>query len=140
MNIVINDKFGGFGLSYKGVMKYAEIKGIKLYAFVDGRNEAGNLDFHAPKVSYDGTEDVFVIHYSKKPLRDGKYYEEDSYFSPSDIERTDTALIETIKLLKAKANGHCASLKIIEIPDNIDWQVEEYDGLEHIAEKHQTWN
>ncbi len=139
MQIVINNSFGGFGLSYEGVMKYAELTGIKIYAFVDGRNDAGNLDFHAPKVSYNGTEDVLVIHYSKKPLKDGEY-EKDSYFSERDIERTDLALIETVKLLKKKANGRCASLKIIEIPDDVEWQVEEYDGLEHITEKHQTWN
>ena len=139
MKIVINDTFGGFGLSYEGVMKYAELKNIKLYAFVDGRNEVGNLDFHAPKIPYDGTGDAFIVHYSQKPLKDGKY-EEDSYFSERDIERTDPALIKTVKLLGKKANGRCASLKIIEIPDNVEWQVEEYDGLEHIAEKHQTWN
>jgi hypothetical protein len=28
---------------------------------------------------------------------------------------------------------------VVEIPDDVNWQVEEYDGMEHIAEKHRTW-
>jgi hypothetical protein len=33
-----------------------------------------------------------------------------------------------------------ARLKIIEIPDDIEWHIEEYDGLEHIDENHRTWD
>jgi len=28
----------------------------------------------------------------------------------------------------------------VEVPDDVDWYVEEYDGLEHIAERHRTWH
>ena len=31
-------------------------------------------------------------------------------------------------------------LKVVEIPDGVDWQIEEYDGKEWIAEKHRTWS
>lgn len=31
-------------------------------------------------------------------------------------------------------------LKIVEVPDGIKWQIEEYDGWEHVAEAHQTWS
>ena len=27
----------------------------------------------------------------------------------------------------------------VEIPDDVEWQIEEYDGTEHISEKHRTW-
>ena len=37
------------------------------------------------------------------------------------------------------ADGSCAKLEIVEIPDGVDWTVEEYDGNEHIAESHRTW-
>ncbi len=30
-------------------------------------------------------------------------------------------------------------MQIVEIPDDVDWEVMEYDGMEHIAEKHRTW-
>jgi len=30
-------------------------------------------------------------------------------------------------------------LKIVEIPDDVDWEINEDDGSEWIAEKHRTW-
>ena len=33
-----------------------------------------------------------------------------------------------------------AQLKIVEIPDDVKWIVEEYDGIELIAEVHRTWS
>ena len=35
--------------------------------------------------------------------------------------------------------GFAANLKIVEVPDDVNWEVVQYDGLEHIAEKHRTW-
>jgi hypothetical protein len=28
---------------------------------------------------------------------------------------------------------------VVEIPDGIEWSIQEYDGLEWVAEKHRTW-
>ena len=56
-----------------------------------------------------------------------------------DIERNDPRLIECVRELGEKADSRCAKLKIVEIPDDVEWQVEEYDGIEWIAEKHETW-
>lgn len=30
-------------------------------------------------------------------------------------------------------------LKVVSIPADVEWQIEEYDGAEWIAEKHRTW-
>lgn len=58
----------------------------------------------------------------------------------SDIPRNDPKLVEVVERLGSKANDLCAELHVIEIPDDVEWQVEEYDGMEHIAEKHRTWH
>ena len=42
MKVVINDCYGGFSLSYEAVMRYAELKGFKLYAYVDKYDKNGN--------------------------------------------------------------------------------------------------
>lgn len=53
--------------------------------------------------------------------------------------RTDPDLIEVIERLGNEANGRHAELKVVEIPDDVEWKIEEYDGQEWIAEEHRTW-
>jgi len=56
-----------------------------------------------------------------------------------DISRTDPILIKIIEELGDEANSQYSKLRIVEIPDNTDYTIENYDGLEHIAEVHKTW-
>jgi hypothetical protein len=65
--------------------------------------------------------------------------DENNYFSDREIERNDPVLVEIVERLGSEANGRYSDLKIVEIPDDVDWEVMEYDGMEHIAEKHRTW-
>lgn len=57
-----------------------------------------------------------------------------------DVERNDPALIEVVERLGRRANGSFADLKIVEIPDGVEWEIDEYDGSERVAEKHRTWS
>jgi hypothetical protein len=66
-----------------------------------------------------------------------------NYDGPSavwDIPRDDPRLIATVEELGHLANGMYSELKIVEIPDDVEWQIIEDYGVEHIAEKHRTWN
>ena len=54
-------------------------------------------------------------------------------------ERTDPDLVAAVEALGEEANGLRASLLVVEIPDDVDWYIEEYDGHEWIAETHRTW-
>lgn len=57
-----------------------------------------------------------------------------------DISRTDEKLIEFIeKYGSGIASGKFAELKIVEVPENVEWKIEEYDGIEWISEKHRCW-
>lgn len=53
--------------------------------------------------------------------------------------RDDKDLVEVVEELGGEASGGCADLKIVEVPDDVKWHIEEYDGLEHVAEVHRTW-
>ena len=57
-----------------------------------------------------------------------------------DIERDNPILVEIVEQLGEAADGNYAELKVVEIPDDVVWGIEEYDGNEWIAEKHRTWN
>lgn len=137
MEVVINNEFGGFGLSYEGTMRYAELKGITLYAFVNKKDERGKLDFdklHPYDPNVDGRPPLDLIYYYTSRSK-----KDDTFFWSHDIERNDPALIQTVKELKEKSYGSCAKLKIVKIPKDIKWHIEEYDGNEWVTEDHRTW-
>lgn len=91
--VVINDCYGGFGLSDKAIKIYKERAGIT-----------------------------------------------DPQFYDRDIPRDDPYLINIVKELGMGANGSYANLKIVEIPGDIEWLIQDYDGAEWVAEKHRTWS
>lgn len=63
----------------------------------------------------------------------------DPVFVYYDIERDDAYLIQLVKEMGDQANGPCSKLKIVEIPADVVWIIEEYDGIEWVAEVHRTW-
>ena len=57
-----------------------------------------------------------------------------------EIPRDDPVLIGIVEELGLKANGNNSELKIVDIPRGIDWYIDEYDGLEWVAERHRVWS
>lgn len=57
----------------------------------------------------------------------------------SDIPRDDPDLVATVETLGEPSWGPYAELQIVEIPDDVEWTIEEYDGREWIAERHRVW-
>src|SRR3990167_2487023 len=149
MKVVINNCYGGFGLSHKAVMRYAELKGITLYPWIDDISKR----VYGDKATLDNP--TVLVHYTTvpqeefdklqtenelKPVLPGRFDNSNAvYFWVGDIPRNDLSLIKVVTELKSEANVECSKLKIITIPDGIEWEIEEYDGAEWVAEKHRTW-
>lgn len=55
------------------------------------------------------------------------------------VDRDDPVLVKIVSSMGNKANSRYACLKIVEIPDDVEWVVQEYDGKEWVAEAHKTW-
>jgi len=113
--VVINDQHGGFGLSHEAKVKYLTLSGI---AFTLEDQPDRDTQF------------------KKGPLimvRGHEYWER-------DIDRDDPVLVKVVQEMGADASGEHAKLKIIEIPADVDWQIDEYDGSEWVAEKHRVWS
>ncbi len=53
--------------------------------------------------------------------------------------RSDPDLVKVVEELKNKANRSYSKLESVEIPDDVEWAIEDYDGIEWVAEKHRTW-
>jgi len=133
MKIVINSCFGGFGLSHKACMLYARLSGFKLYAY---RKDPKDISKYVP-LKGKNKHDFLPIFYFKKPLTK---FNNKNWWYDRDIDRADPILVRVVEKLGEKANNSCASLKIVEIPDGVDWEIHEYDGSETIHEKHRSWN
>jgi len=151
MKIAINRCYGGFSLSPKAVKMHSELEGKKCFFFKYNHE----TKMHIP-ISENDIDDnymswcAFTIENPDKYLGksvfgiDGTFKEYNAKYreislSNRDIPRDDLNLIKVIETLKEEANGHCAELAIIEIPDNVDWEVAEYDGMETVEEKHRRW-
>lgn len=83
--------------------------------------------------------------YDKLGLKwDGYGYLDNSSFGIKDNNynayRSDEKLIKAIEKIGAKkSSGEMAELRIVTIPDDVDWELNEYDGIETIHEVHRSW-
>lgn len=53
--------------------------------------------------------------------------------------RSHRDVIEVVERLGKLANGDHAELKVVDVPDDVEWHIAEYDGMEWVAEDHRTW-
>jgi hypothetical protein len=63
----------------------------------------------------------------------------DPGFYSRRIPRDDEHLIAVVELMGSEASNKYSELKIVDVPDDVNWYVEEYDGKEWVAERHRTW-
>ena len=63
----------------------------------------------------------------------------DGYGHGYNEDRSNPDLVRCVETLKEDSFGRYAQLVVIEIPDDVKWHIEEYDGLEWVAEDHRTW-
>jgi hypothetical protein len=118
--IVINVRTGGYGLSHEAIVRYAEIKGLNLICEEDPMHQEGWPMYYNYWTDTKDDEHIFWTY---------------------DIARDDPALIQTVEELKDKAGGSYARLVIVEIPDDVKWDVCSGEfGHEWVAEKHRTWD
>jgi hypothetical protein len=138
MKIVINNCYGGFSLSseaklelYRRQCKYIAIPTETYYSAVDHiSNKERDLKIWREYRSTGNSQDTYLTVFSP----DEKYVLVDY-----NLERNNPELVSVVEELGPRASGPYAQLKVIEIPDNVDWIIRDHDGAEWVAEKHRTW-
>ena len=135
MKIVINKCFGGFGLSDAA---YEQLAG---WGIPIRRYDDKAADATAAEVIFDRemtppeADSLSALYHKYKPHGvGGRYW--DTWTSGS---RNHPLVVRVVEELGEATSGPYAKLKIVEIPDGIEWSIDEYDGMEHIAEIHRTW-
>ena len=54
-----------------------------------------------------------------------------------DPDRTDPILVQVVQELGAAASS--STLHVVDVPDDVDWIIQDCDGIEWVAERHRTW-
>jgi hypothetical protein len=122
MKVLVNTCFGGFGLSDAAFERYLDLNGTKWYRWKDSFL---NIHTTVPKEEYDKLS---------QPEKNA------SFLWCGQIERTDPILIQVVEEMGSKkASGQHSELTIKEIPDDIEWSIDDYDGKETIRETHRSW-
>ena len=123
MKIVINKSYGGLHLSHKAVLRYFEIKKTDIFW-------------------QKGYNSIWYNYYSNADTDDLNNLLDMNYISIESISRDDPVLIQVVKELEIDAHGQASDLKIVEIPDDVDWciEVDEIKDGEYILEVHRTWS
>lgn len=112
MKIVLNRKFGGFGLSDEAILLYGKLAGIHLTKEVDPE---------------------YVYSYNWKT-------DAGDFFFEFDLDRQDSNLIKVVEELGDKSFGEYARLEVVEVPDDVTcWEINSYDGAETVVECHRSW-
>jgi hypothetical protein len=139
MKIVINKCFGGFGLSPLAIQELAKRKGRQCYFYVSHVLSGGRMEYLPLTLEEAGKSHGVVFAFDAKNPHNGNEWYSAHHLGESAYERTDPDLVAVVQDLGVKANGQFAKLAIVEIPDSVEYEIDEYDGQESIHEKHRTW-
>lgn len=145
--VVINTQFGGFGLSneaYEWLIAhgvpvqqyYKQPRNPETYLYEENPKNEGQVIYDRTLTPEDEKDEIDRLHekHGENSIL-GRYWE-----TWIDDKRDWPLLVQCIEELGERANGRSATLKIVEIPDDVEYTIEEYDGNEHIAEAHKTWS
>ena len=140
--IVINKCHGGFGLSDNAVLRYMELAGRTVYPEATDSSIMGSTYWLIPEgpERYNDDEMSAAWHtmtMEERQAANAKWDEQ--VFRPRDIARDDPVLVQTVLELGDEAGSWACVPTVVEIPDDVEWDIEEYDGLEWVAERHRTW-
>lgn len=143
--MVINTCYGGFSLSDKAYERLIEL-GIPARKYIQQeRDPSTGLYKRQPlnegevifdrELTPEGEDESNDLYYKFKPNSiTGRYWE-----TWLGTNRSHPLLVKVVEELGEDANTRYSKLKVVEVPDGVDYTIEEYDGLEHIAEVHRTW-
>ena len=140
MKLVINNKHGGFRLSNEAILRYAELKGLKVWVEQDEKFKSLTHHWTVPpeeRMSFPENAVWAALPMDERQALNKKYGSQQIY--ERDMDRDDPILVQVVEELGDLCNTKVSALKVVEIPDDVQFTIEEYDGREWVAEVHRTW-
>ena len=143
MKVVINKCFGGFGLSKEVLYRSVQDNNSLIEKIEYGDNDFTS-DWEKFIEDMDDTYKGYRTHSWYGPFlydeENKVVYTFDDFPRDKQEFRSNPELIRLVEELGEEASGEYAELAIVEIPDDVEWEIHDYDGMESIHEKHRTWS
>ncbi len=133
MKVVVNRCYGGFGLSEKAYLRLNEL-GVPIRKYIEQERGPNGLYIPQPLNNGEVIFDRSLDDDYKHSTLFGRYW--DSWTSQN---RSHPLIIQVVEELGGAASGSLSKLEIVEIPDDVEWEIDDYDGMERVAESHRTW-
>ena len=61
------------------------------------------------------------------------------YAYNEEEKRSDPKLVEVVEKLGDRASGLLSNLKVVTVPDDVEWEIDNYDGQEIVRERSRSW-
>ena len=130
MKVVINSCYGGFSLSREAMVEYYKQKGVTVYLFIASGKKFVRFDPEKHKKNS-------LIYYRTVPEWTDNDYS--TWADKGEIQLDDPILVGLVESMGDAANGEYSKLRIVNVPDDANWEINDYDGMESIHEIHRTW-
>jgi hypothetical protein len=141
MKIVINACFGGFTMSEEAITLYKsyihskdpDLKLTEKFFECSGSKDLANISRRFLKEEAIQQSKAKTSEPKAEQVKHKNDVENDLGVN---IPRYDPCLVRVIEELGPKASVSHSCLTVVEIEDDIDWIIQEYDGYEWIAHNH----
>ena len=150
MKVVVNKCYGGFHLSAEAYFRVLDdiIKDNNWFIYTYEPDNRVSKFIEKPivytKASISDIDfgDPYIIvstnygdSFTDKELKEA----DKIYMEEYNIPRNNIHLVKVVEEMGQDAYGKYSKLEVIDIPDDIEWEISEYDGWETIEEKHRSW-
>lgn len=140
--VILNKCFGGFDVSPKAYQLYAMYKGYShLYKYQPDLS-LNNTTYKLVDLFDEHLVCFYVTKYFGKEISKNDIPKEDwekHILYLNDDNREDDILIKVVEELGDEASGRFGELVVVRIPDDLDYVIDNYDGVETLHARVETW-
>ena len=140
--VILNKCFGGFDVSPKAYQLYAMYKGYSHLYKYQPTSSLNNVTYKLVDLFDEHLLHFYVTKYFGKEFSKNDISKEDwekHILYLNDDNREDDILIKVVEELGDEASGRFGQLVVVQIPDDLDYVIDNYDGIEILHARVETW-
>lgn len=139
MKVILNKCFGGFRPSAEAYKLYAHKKGIELYPYETSLQNFKRITWETAIKNGSFWVSYFTKDFGENPVISDAEYVEYVLYMRDNKWREDPILVEVVEELGRRASSPLSHLVVVEIPDGLDYVIDDYDGFETLHERVEEW-